>query len=61
MKRVALAICLLTAIAAGTFLASHRPGAQASPDGTCLRSSRASVGSQCPQAGRIVNQGVLVR
>jgi hypothetical protein len=34
MKRVVLVICLLTAIAVGAFLASHRPGAQASPDVT---------------------------
>jgi parallel beta-helix repeat protein len=34
MKRVALAICLLAALAVGIFLASHRPGAQASPDVT---------------------------
>jgi hypothetical protein len=34
MKRVALAICLLTALAVGTFLASHRPTTQASPDVT---------------------------
>lgn len=28
---------------------------------TCLRSTRLSVGDQCPQAARIVNQDVLAR
>jgi hypothetical protein len=28
---------------------------------TCLRSSGSSVGDQCRQAARIVNQGVVVR
>jgi len=34
MKRLAFVILLLTALAVGAFLASHRPGAQASPDVT---------------------------
>jgi len=34
MKRFALVVLLLTALAAGVFLALHRPGAQASPDVT---------------------------
>ena len=34
MKRLTLAISLLAALAVGIFLASHRPGAQASPDVT---------------------------
>jgi len=28
---------------------------------TCLRSRKSSVGNQCPQAARIVNQDVLAR
>jgi len=43
MKRVALAICLLTALAVGIFLASHRPGAQASPDVTITVNSTADT------------------
>ena len=34
MKRLAFVILLLTALAVGVLLASHRPGAQASPDVT---------------------------
>jgi len=43
MKRVVLAICLLTALAVGIFLASHRPGAQASPDVTITVNSTADT------------------
>ena len=34
MKRFAFAILLVTAVAAGVFLALNRPGAEASPDVT---------------------------
>jgi parallel beta-helix repeat protein len=43
MKRVVLAICLLTALAVGIFLASHRSGAQASPDVTITVNSTADT------------------
>ena len=46
MKRVVLAICLLTAIAVGAFLASHRPGAQASPDVTITVNSTADTNTR---------------
>ena len=46
MKRVVLAICLLTALAVGAFLASHHPGAQASPDVTISVNSTADTNSR---------------
>jgi len=46
MKRVVLAICLLTALAVGAFLASHRPGAQASPDVTITVDSTADTNTR---------------
>jgi parallel beta-helix repeat protein len=41
MKRLAFVILLLTALALGIFLASHRPGTQASPDATITVDSTA--------------------
>jgi hypothetical protein len=46
MKRVVLAICLLAALAVGIFLASHRPGAQASPDVTITVDSTADTNTR---------------
>ena len=46
MQRVVLAICLLTALAVGIFLASHRPGAQASPDVTITVDSTADTNTR---------------
>ena len=43
MKRLALVVLLLTALAVGIFLASHRPGAQASPDVTITVNSTADT------------------
>jgi hypothetical protein len=43
MKRLALVVLLLTAIAVGAFLASHRPGVQASPDVTISVNSTADT------------------
>jgi len=43
MKRLAFVFLLLTAVAVGIFLASHRPGAQASPDVTITVNSTADT------------------
>jgi parallel beta-helix repeat protein len=43
IKRLAFVILLLTALAVGIFLASHRPGAQASPDVTITVDSTADT------------------
>jgi len=43
MKRLAFVFLLLTAVAVGIFLASHRPGAQASPDVTIIVNSTADT------------------
>ena len=46
IKRLAFVILLLTALAVGAFLASHRPGAQASPDVTITVNSTADTNSR---------------
>jgi parallel beta-helix repeat protein len=46
IKRLAFVILLLTALAVGAFLASHRPGAQASPDVTITVDSTADTNTR---------------
>ena len=65
MKRIALAMLLMTAVAAGVFLALNRPGAEASPDATIAAASAdlkvtKTVDNPAPNEGDSVTYTIVV-